>query len=236
MQENLKKFQVICIDPPYAFSDALNMSDVPRGAEANYKTMSIKDIIDLPVKNIADPNGCVLVIWVPSSLLKEGIQIMESWGFSLKQNYIWVKSKKSPIEDIVSLASKILSKKGLDTFQDFCDARDRALDLFREFSLNNVLGFGMGRLFRNTHEIALVGINSTKIYKQLQNKSQRTVSIEPNERHSKKPENLQNSLDLMFPDANKMEIFARRVRPGWTCLGNEVCGGEDIRDSLKKLF
>lgn len=236
MSSSTNKFQCICIDPPYSFNDSLNMSDVRRGACANYKTMSIKEIMDLPIKNIADPNGCVLVVWVPSSLLKEGIQLMENWGFSLKQTYVWVKSKKSPIEDIVYSASKILSKKGIDTFQDITNARDAVLNLFKEFSLNNVLGFGMGRLFRNTHEIALVGINSTKIYKQLQNKSQRTVSIESNERHSKKPENLQDSLDLMFPSANKIEIFARRSRPGWTCLGNEVCGGEDIRESLRKLF
>lgn len=236
MSSESTKFQVICIDPPYRFSDSLSMSEVPRGAEANYSTMSIEEIKSMQVKGIADPNGCVLVLWVPSSLLKEGIEIMEQWGFELKQNYIWVKSKKSPTEHIASEISKIFRKKDFLSFQDAIDFKESVLGWVKSFSLNDCLGFGMGRLFRNTHEIALVGINSTKIYKILSNKSQRTVSIEPNERHSKKPENLQNSLDLMFPDAKKIEIFARRLRPGWVCLGNEVCGGEDIRESLKKLL
>jgi N6-adenosine-specific RNA methylase IME4 len=39
----------------------------------------------------------------------------------------------------------------------------------------------------------------------------------------------------MFPKARKLELFARRIRPGWTCLGNEVCNGEDITISLSKL-
>jgi N6-adenosine-specific RNA methylase IME4 len=40
----------------------------------------------------------------------------------------------------------------------------------------------------------------------------------------------------MFPNTEKLEMFARRIRPGWTCIGNEVCNGEDIRDSLAKFI
>jgi N6-adenosine-specific RNA methylase IME4 len=41
-------------------------------------------------------------------------------------------------------------------------------------------------------------------------------------RHSEKPEILQDYIDKMYPTQTKVEIFARRVRPGWTCWGNEV--------------
>jgi len=96
----------------------------------------------------------------------------------------------------------------------------------------------LGRLFRQSHEICLIGINNNKIYKKLQNKSQRSVCFAENIKHSAKPEYLQNSLDIMFPDANKIEIFARRQRPGWECIGNEAPGtmGEDIRVSLDKIL
>jgi N6-adenosine-specific RNA methylase IME4 len=104
------------------------------------------------------------------------------------------------------------------------------------FSVNSILAFGMGRLFRQTHEIALIGINNKKIYSLLENKSQRSVSLDLNLKHSKKPDHLQNSLELMFPTAEKIEIFARREKEGWTCLGNEVCNGEDIYDSIAKLL
>ena len=56
--------------------------------------------------------------------------------------------------------------------------------------------------------------------------------------HSQKPEDLQDSLELMFPERNKLEIFARRHRPGWNCIGNEapMTLGEDIRDSIDELL
>src|SRR5271166_6525138 len=95
------KFNVICADPPWGgFKDKLNMSSVKRGAEANYNgTMSTQNICSLPVKQIADPNGCLLALWVPSSLLQDGMDVMNAWGFKQKQTYIWVKSKKNPLGD-----------------------------------------------------------------------------------------------------------------------------------------
>ena len=96
------------------------------------------------------------------------------------------------------------------------------------------LAFGMGRLFRQTHEICLIGTSNNKIYKLLENKSQRSVCFAENLKHSAKPEALQNSLEIMFPKAEKLEMFARRTRSGWTCLGNEI-DGQDIRDALIKL-
>ena len=45
-----------------------------------------------------------------------------------------------------------------------------------------------------------------------------------------------DSLEIMFPASKKIELFARRERAGWTCLGNEVGSKEDIRVSLSKLI
>jgi len=99
------------------------------------------------------------------------------------------------------------------------------------------LAFGMGRLARNCHEPCLVGVKG-KYTKELANRSQRNVFLSPGLPHSQKPEDLQNSLELMFPERNKLEIFARRHRPGWNCVGNEAptTQGEDIRDSLNCLI
>jgi N6-adenosine-specific RNA methylase IME4 len=222
-----KKFQVIAADPPWPFVDSLKMSDVARGAEANYNTMTISKIKLMPVKEVSDPDGAILVLWVPSSLLQEGLDVMNAWGFKHKQTYIWVKNKKEPL---LPLLKKFAKKAAEDGF------KKTILDIANSFNLNDTLAFGMGRLFRQTHEIALVGINNKKIYKLLKNKSQRSVSLDVNLKHSKKPEHLQNSLEIMFPDTERLEIFARREKDGWTCIGNEVCNGEDIYDSLAKFL
>src|ERR1039457_5661406 len=128
----MKKFSTIVADPAWNFSDTLKMSDVKRGASANYPVMSIQDICDLPVKEIADPTGCILALWVPSSLLEDGLKVMNAWGFKSKSTYVWVKRKKNIfsvlLKNIIQLSSG-------------------------EIKLEDMLGFGMGHSFRQCHEI-----------------------------------------------------------------------------------
>jgi len=230
----------LCVDPPYGFSDKLQQSDVARGAESNYKIMSINDIKSLPVAKLAKPDGAILALWVPSSLLQEGLDIMKEWGFKHKQTYIWVKTKKSPLESFKKWVHTKVLKHPQIVYDKF--AYDRAINVVKEnmdnVDLNDSLAFGMGRLFRNCHEICLIGINNNGIYKKLKNKSQRTVSFAPNFKHSKKPEDLQDSLELMFKDSKIefLELFARRERDGWVCLGNQVGEKLDIRESIEKLL
>lgn len=244
----LNKFNIIVADPPYSFKDTLSMSDVARGAKANYNTMTISQIKQLPIKSIADPTGAILALWVPSSLLQEGLDIMKSWGFSHKQTYIWVKTKIDPLKDIRSMFFdswkndiKPLGSFTDKSFKETISKSIKLLDVFVKGAklIQDTLSFGMGRLFRQTHEICLIGTNNNGIYKKLQNKSQRSVSFAENLKHSAKPELLQNSLDIMFPSVeNKIELFARRQRKGWCCLGNQspMTHGESIDISLKKVI
>lgn len=50
---------------------------------------------------------------------------------------------------------------------------------------------------------------------------QQTV-FAPRQEHSQKPEEVQTRIELMYPETKKIEIFARRERPGWICWGNEI--------------
>src|SRR5271166_1250341 len=106
----IKQFQVIVADPPYSFKDELLHSGVLRGAAANYSTMTISQIKDLPVKDIVDPQGALLALWVPSSLLQDGLDILSAWGFKHKQTYVWVKSKIEP--SIIKIITKVIPKQG----------------------------------------------------------------------------------------------------------------------------
>lgn len=40
--------------------------------------------------------------------------------------------------------------------------------------------------------------------------------------HSRKPSYVRDSLEQMFPEAKKIELFARQKTPGWDAWGNEV--------------
>lgn len=41
-------------------------------------------------------------------------------------------------------------------------------------------------------------------------------------RHSCKPDEVAERIEEMFPEAMKIELFARRNRAGWRCVGNEL--------------
>ena len=230
-------FQVIICDPPFSFGDKLQMSKVKRGAAANYSTMSIEEITALPIKDIADPNGCLLALWVPSALLQDGLAIMSSWNFTFKQTYIWTKQKKEPFKDLLNNIHKSLIDEDELSKRTIKNILSHVGDTCKD-QMNDMLQFGMGHLFRQAHEIALIGINNNAIYSKLMNRSQRSVSFAPNLKHSMKPSNLHQSLELMFPTANKAEIFARHTRNGWTCIGNQcqTTMGQDIKDSLTDLI
>lgn len=49
-----------------------------------------------------------------------------------------------------------------------------------------------------------------------------TVLREPASCHSRKPEAAYEMLEDMFPDAAKLELFARKKRPGWDAWGDEI--------------
>lgn len=214
------RYNLILADPAWSFLDRLTMSQVKRGAEANYAVLDNDAIKALPIKEIAADDS-LLALWVPSSILQTGLEVMKAWGFRHTQTVIWVKTKLDPFKDF-----KTKLRKNKLTEQDF-----------DQLDYDSLLQFLMGRVFRQSHEVVLLGVRG-KIYSQIKNKSQRSVIFAPNIKHSQKPEILQDRLEKILPNGNKIELFARRERAGWLCIGNEAPAtlNEDIRDSLKKLI
>ena len=48
------------------------------------------------------------------------------------------------------------------------------------------------------------------------------VILSPRREHSQKPHDIQDFIDKMYPDASKLEMFARSQRSGWDVWGNET--------------
>ena len=44
----------------------------------------------------------------------------------------------------------------------------------------------------------------------------------PKREHSRKPEEVMDRIEQMYPDMRKLEMFSRETRPGWDVFGNEV--------------
>jgi N6-adenosine-specific RNA methylase IME4 len=49
-----------------------------------------------------------------------------------------------------------------------------------------------------------------------------TVFTERVKKHSQKPEEAYRVIERLYPSLNKIEMYARNMRDGWDCWGNEV--------------
>ena len=58
-----------------------------------YSTLNLKQIKALPVSEVCT-EPAHLYLWVPNALLKEGLEVLEAWGFTYKTNVIWHKVRK----------------------------------------------------------------------------------------------------------------------------------------------
>jgi len=82
-----KKYKTIYCDPAW---NEVGGGKIKRGADRHYPLMKTEAIKKLPVQDIADDN-CWLYLWVTNNFLKDGIEVMEEWGFRYVTNFVWAK-------------------------------------------------------------------------------------------------------------------------------------------------
>ena len=89
----MKKYRVIYADPPWNGLGWNNGSGKKCPAN-HYPVQCIYWIKSLPVEEIAEDNAA-LFLWVTFPNLKEGIEVIESWGFKYSTcAFTWVKRNK----------------------------------------------------------------------------------------------------------------------------------------------
>lgn len=80
--------------------------------------------------------------------------------------------------------------------------------------------FGMGRYTRAEHETCIVAVRGKPATKSRSIRSTFEAAV-PGGRHSAKPEAFFDLVEQLV-DGPYAELFARRKRMDWTCIGNEV--------------
>lgn len=93
-----KKYNIIYADPAWEFNSSI-YQDSNRGFEKklenHYITMHIKQIKNLPVKEITNED-CILFLWSTDSHLPQALDVIKAWGFKYKTiGFTWVKQYKS---------------------------------------------------------------------------------------------------------------------------------------------
>lgn len=162
-------FDVIYADPPWRYSSATTTPS--RAIEAQYPTMALPDICDLPVARCAAKNA-ILFLWATNPLLPECMTVLPAWGFTYKTSMVWVKDR-----------------------------------------------IGLGHWVRGQHEPLLI---ATRGKPALPKSKPSSVIEAPRGLHSAKPEAARRRVETMFPDARRLEMFARERIVGWDAWGYDA--------------
>lgn len=182
-------FEVVLADPPWTYRDKLKCGE--RGAESKYPCLTMADLRALPLAPCLSRTA-VLLMWIPTPLLPDGIDMARTWGFQFKRRgFLWVKQ---------NVSGKYCFFLGHWT-------RGNAEECYL---------FTRGRPRRTAKNVPELYIGP------------------PLKPHSAKPPEIHARIERLFADRPMLELFARKERPGWTTLGNEI-DGRDIRESLPDL-
>jgi N6-adenosine-specific RNA methylase IME4 len=105
------KYRVIYADPPWSYGDKRGgadsqTGDAYTGATRHYTDMSIDELCEMPIENLAQDNA-VLFMWTTSPLLLECMPVIEAWGFKYKASIVWDKDAHN-VGHYVSVRHEIL--------------------------------------------------------------------------------------------------------------------------------
>ncbi len=122
-----KKFDIIYADPPWDYNGKMQFDNsLVKTKNINYRnnifvssacfkypTMKLKDLLEIPIKNISH-NNCILFMWSTNPHLKQAIQIGEYWGFEYKTvAFVWNKMNHNPGQYTLSYCELcLLFKRG----------------------------------------------------------------------------------------------------------------------------
>lgn len=88
-----KQYRTLVADPPWRY-------DAPAygyGADANYPTMTIPELMNMPVGLWAYEDLAHLYLWTTNSFIVDAFKIAKAWGFEPKTVITWIKRK--PVGD-----------------------------------------------------------------------------------------------------------------------------------------
>lgn len=199
-----ERYQVIIADPPWK-QNARGVGGTRFGGGAPYMQMTDDEITAMPVADLA-ADRCHLYLWATCPLLPLALRVMDAWGFDYcTVAFVWVKLNKARARlDLAAAVSRLSSYSVLEF-----------LDWLR--------WFGVGFYTGSNVELVLFGRRGKPFRHARGRKGSQIVFAPHGERHSEKPEIVQDRIEWMYPQATpRLELFGRRGRDGWTVFGNEV--------------
>lgn len=110
-----------------------------------------------------------------------------------------------------------MQREALDVIEAW-DFEVKAEIVWKKLTKHGKRFFGMGRQVRMEHEVCLIATSGRP---PTLDKAIRSTFEAPVGRHSEKPEEFYRIVERM-KSGPYCELFARRMRENWTCMGNEI--------------
>jgi N6-adenosine-specific RNA methylase IME4 len=84
---NIGHYKVILADPPWLY----DIPAIVANTKSDYDQMSPDDIKAIRVPKSKDS---VLFLWAPAPKLREGLEVMDAWGYEYRTCAVWEKPRK----------------------------------------------------------------------------------------------------------------------------------------------
>ena len=86
-------YGTLLVDPPWRFKNRTGKVAPEHKRLRRYSTMSVEELAQLPIAKLAASKSH-LYLWCPNALLREGLALLETWGFEYKTTLVWYKVRK----------------------------------------------------------------------------------------------------------------------------------------------
>jgi len=201
--ERFERYQIIVADPPWK-QNARNGRSTRFGKGADYEQMTNNEIAGMPVGLLAT-DRCHLYLWATMPLLPLALHVMENWSFEYcTVAFAWVKLNRGRAKMHPVAAAQKSPALSVTAFLDW------------------LRWFGVGFYTASNIELVLLGRRGRPFKHGEGRKASQLVFAPHGEKHSQKPEAVQDRIEWMYPKATpRLELFGRRARAGWTVYGND---------------
>lgn len=81
-----RHYRLVYLDPAWAFK-----AGPAKNPGQKYRVMKLKDIMALPVRDLAHPEGMRVYMWVTVPHLRNGFRVFDAWGVRYSSARFWVK-------------------------------------------------------------------------------------------------------------------------------------------------
>ena len=201
------KYGVIYADPAWQFKGYAKSGVPQRADQQHYKTMTVSEMAELPVSDLAAPD-CALLMWSTSSHLPQALKLGAAWGFTYSSKaFSWAKLNKHA------------ERNHMNSMFDWDDRGNESEDEGWPLIADNSNWFmGMGYTTRrNTEDCWLFTRGKPRVL----DHGVRELIVAPVREHSRKPDETIERIERLY-GGPYCELFGRTERKGWSSWGDEI--------------